>query len=77
MFVWPVNTNWPAIVFTLAEDCTVGFDQRLDRVEMSIVPGATTSGLKRPEGPSTPMPTLPREENSATWVLLSVKPLNG
>ena len=31
-------------------------------VETSIEPGATTSGLKRPNKPSCPMPTLPREE---------------
>ena len=47
------------------------------RSEITIVPGATTSGLNRPKSPSTPMPTLPRLEKAATWLLLSVLPRNG
>ena len=39
-------------------------------------PGATTSGLKRPNSPSTPIPTLPLLENEATWSRLSVNPRN-
>ena len=47
-----------------------------ERVETTNVPGATTSGLKRPKSPSVPMPTLPRLENDATSLSLSVKPTN-
>ena len=43
-----------------------------ERVETTKVPGATTSGLNRPDGPSCPMPTLPRAEKAATWLELSV-----
>ena len=48
-----------------------------ERVETTNVPGANTSGLKRPKSPSVPMPTLPRLENEATSLSLSVKPRNG
>ena len=48
-----------------------------ERVETTNVPGATTSGLNRPKSPSVPMPTLPRLENEATSLSLSVKPRKG
>ena len=48
-----------------------------ERVETINVPGATTSGLNRPNSPSVPMPTLPRLEKEATWLLLSVNPTKG
>ena len=48
-----------------------------ERVETTKVPGATRSGLNRPNSPSVPMPTLPRLENAATSLSLSVKPRNG
>ena len=53
------------------------FSQSAERVEMMNVPGATRSGLKRPNGPSMPMPTLPRLENAATWLSESLMPANG
>src|SRR6266496_3056863 len=44
----------------------VGCTHRLARVETTNVPGATTSGLKRPDLPSRPRPTLPTLENEGT-----------
>ena len=41
------------------------------------MPGATTSGLKRPNAPSMPTPTLPRLEKAATSLLVSVSPSQG
>src|SRR5215467_10953732 len=39
---------------------------------MMKVAGATTSGLNRPKTPSIPIPTFPRPEKPATWLLESV-----
>jgi hypothetical protein len=49
--------------------------QPFARVEMTNDPGATTSGLKRPKS-SSPTPTLPRLENDATSLSLSVAAKN-
>src|SRR6266700_47883 len=70
-------TCWSVKVLTSGAVLTVGSFQSFERVETTKVPGATTSGLKRPFGPSCPTPTLPRLENAATSLALSVLPKNG
>src|SRR6266545_2820610 len=54
------------------ENKLVGCTHSLARVDTTNVPGATTSGLNRPDAPSRRRPMLPVLENEATSLLLSV-----
>ena len=55
----------------------VGGSQPSAFVETTNVPGATTSGLNRPDLPSTLRPTLPRLEKGAISLLVCVSPSQG
>src|SRR6266545_353758 len=55
----------------------VGCNHRFALVETTNVPGATTSGLNRPDLPSRPRPTLPTLENAATSLFVLVSSNQG
>ena len=61
-----------------SSDCKIRRSSHfVERVEMINVPGATTSGLKRPYMPSMPMPTLPRARKTGHLIICCVSRFHG